>query len=97
MLRRRQRQRQRISHNDTLSNLNFFFFTSLFCFSWTTIQIANAIPILDGRYQTSNDVTSYLNLALDIAKMNEAVDFDTKLDIYKNVSLFMFVDYRKTN
>jgi len=48
------------------------------------VQTSKAITLLDGRYQTSNDVTAYLNLALDIAKMNEADDFDTLLDIYKN-------------
>ena len=63
-----------------------FFLSTLLCFS-LVIKTSKAITLLDGRYQTSNDVTAYLNLALDIAKMNEADDFDTLLDIYKNVSI----------
>ena len=52
--------------------------------------------MLNGRYETTTDVTDYLNLALDAAKMSEASDFDTTLDLYRNVSLF-YTNYFSTN
>ena len=52
-----------------------------------TITAINTHVLLGGRYVTKHDVKSYLNLALDIAKMNEADDFDSKLDIYTKVCM----------
>ena len=52
-----------------------------------TIQATEAVSLLNGRYETSTDVTDYLNLALDVSKMSESLNNDVKLDIYKNVSL----------
>jgi len=78
---------RRITTITTTRTTEFWsFFTILLC-CWKTVQTTNAISLLNGRYETSNDVTDYLNLALDAAKMNEADDFDTKLDLYKNVSV----------
>ena len=45
-----------------------------------------ATPLLNGRYETVTDVTSYLNLALDAADMKETSDITTKQNIYRNVS-----------
>jgi len=39
---------------------------------------------MNGRYETTYDVTNYLNLALDAAKMSESDDFETTMDIYEN-------------
>eukprot|EP00536_Pseudo-nitzschia_multiseries_P000699 jgi/Psemu1/1580/gm1.1580_g len=44
---------------------------------------SDSVSLLNGRYETSTDVTRYLNLAEDVAKMNEAENFETKLDLYK--------------
>jgi hypothetical protein len=46
---------------------------------------AASSSLLGGRYQTTTDVTNYLNLALDAANMKETDDFDTKKNIYENV------------
>jgi len=69
----------------TRTEFRLFFTLVLLC-CWT-VRTTNAISLLNGRYETWNDVTDYLNLALDIVKMNEEDDFDTKLDLYKNVSV----------
>ena len=53
------------------------------------IHTSQAASLLNGRFETTTDVTDYLNLALDAAKMAEAGGaFDTTMDIYTNVSLF---------
>ena len=67
----------------------FFFILALLASCWT-IQLTEAVSLLDGRYETTTDVTDYLNLALDVAKMSESDDIDVKLDIYKNVSWSLF-------
>ena len=50
---------------------------------------SHGISLLDGRYETStdneDDVQIFLNLALDIADMNESMDIGTIQDIYENV------------
>lgn len=68
----------------------FFFILALLASCWT-IQLTEAVSLLDGRYETTTDVTDYLNLALDVSKMSESDDIDVKLDIYKNVSWSLFV------
>lgn len=46
-----------------------------------------SIPLLGGRFETTTDVQSLLNLALDAAAMKESDDFGTKKAIYtKGVS-----------
>lgn len=59
---------------------------TLLVLCWT-FQVTQAIPLLNGRYETTTDVTDYLNLALDVSKMSDSEDFDNSMDIYKNVSL----------
>jgi hypothetical protein len=50
------------------------------------IQMAQAASLLNGRYETTTDVTDYLNLAYDASNMIESDDHELILDIYKNVS-----------
>lgn len=45
-----------------------------------------AIPLLQGRFETTTDVQDYLNLAIDAAEMREATDLAVKKSIYQNVS-----------
>ena len=71
----------------TMRAKEFFFALVLLASCWT-IQVTDAISLLDGQYVTTTDVTDYLNLALDVSKMSESENIDVKLDIYKNVSLF---------
>jgi len=52
--------------------------------SFWTVRTTQGISLLNGRYETSTDVTDYLNLALDASKMSESDDFDTTLEIYKS-------------
>jgi len=44
--------------------------------------VVNCITLLGGRFETSTDVQTFLNLALDAAEMKESDDFDTKKAIY---------------
>ena len=46
-------------------------------------SIINAIPILNGRFETTTDVQALLDLALDAADMKEATDVATKQSIYE--------------
>ena len=46
-----------------------------------------AIPLLNGRFQTTTDVQYLLDLALDAADMKEADDLATKQSIYENVRM----------
>lgn len=46
----------------------------------------SAIPLLNGRFETSTDVQYLLNLALDAAAMREANSLVEKVSIYQNVS-----------
>jgi len=39
---------------------------------------------LNGRYETTTDVTDYLNIGLDASKMSESDNYEVTLDIYKN-------------
>ena len=73
------------------TKLEFWLFLTTIVLSGYAIPTTNAnnaaaVSLLDGRYETTTDVTDYLNLAHDIAKMNEALGFDTKFDLYKFVS-----------
>ncbi len=54
-----------------------------------TIQVTDAVSLLNGRYETTTDVTDYLNLAQDVSKMSESEQQDLSLDIYKNVSMIL--------
>ncbi len=47
-----------------------------------------AIPLLNGRFETTTDVQFLLNLALDAAAMKEATTLSSKAAIYQNVSSF---------
>jgi len=47
------------------------------------LHTSEAVSLLNGRYETTNDVTDYLNLALDAAKMSESGDFQDTLGVYK--------------
>ncbi|KAL3938414.1 MAG: hypothetical protein SGBAC_006676 [Bacillariaceae sp.] len=44
--------------------------------------VVNCITLLGGRFETTTDVHTLLNLALDAAEMKESDDFDTKRAIY---------------
>ena len=54
-----------------------------------SINIAQGVPLLGGRYETTTDVQAFLNLALDTALMKETSDLDTKKDLYKHVSFVL--------
>ena len=60
-------------------------FMTLLISCWA-IQMAQAASLLNGRYETTTDVTDYLNLAYDASNMIESDDHELILDIYKNVS-----------
>jgi hypothetical protein len=53
----------------------------------SSMGVADAISLLNGRFETTTDVTAYLNLALDAADMRETEDIPTKQNIYSNVRL----------
>lgn len=46
---------------------------------------ANGTPLLGGRFETTNDVTGFLNLALDVAEIQASNDLSEMTDIYKRV------------
>lgn len=55
--------------------------------SLLALQCVNCIPLLGGRFETSTDVQTLLNLALDAAEMKESDDIETQKAIYnKGVS-----------
>jgi hypothetical protein len=56
--------------------------------SFSINNVAEGIPLLGGRYETTTDVQTFLNLALDAADMKEAEDLATKKLIYQSVSSF---------
>lgn len=47
------------------------------------IPLVNSIPLLGGRFETTTDVQSLLNLGLDAADMRETTNLTTKASIYK--------------
>lgn len=49
---------------------------------------ANGILLLGGRFETTTDVTGFLNLALDAAEIQASNDVTEKTDIYKRVRKF---------
>jgi hypothetical protein len=51
-----------------------------------TNTVVQGIPLLNGEYETTTDVQSLLNLALDAAAMKETTSLSTKEEIYQNVS-----------
>ena len=54
---------------------------------WILLRPASyAMPLLNGRFETTTDVQSLLNLALDAADMKEATDMMKKQSIYQFVS-----------
>ena len=53
-----------------------------------SLNIVQGIPLLGGRYETTSDVQTLLNLALDASDMKEAPDQATKKEIYTKVSFF---------
>jgi hypothetical protein len=88
---RRRRRRRRIVNNNrqkmTTTTTTTAAMLILFMVAVLTAQVVTATPLLNGRYETVTDVTSYLNLALDAADMRETNDITTKQNIYRNVSL----------
>jgi hypothetical protein len=46
---------------------------------------ANGIPLLGGRFETTTDVTGFLNLALDAAEIQASNDVTEKTELYKRV------------
>eukprot|EP00529_Nitzschia_sp_RCC80_P009220 CAMPEP_0113473526 /NCGR_PEP_ID=MMETSP0014_2-20120614/18092_1 /TAXON_ID=2857 /ORGANISM="Nitzschia sp." /LENGTH=2243 /DNA_ID=CAMNT_0000366301 /DNA_START=471 /DNA_END=7202 /DNA_ORIENTATION=+ /assembly_acc=CAM_ASM_000159 len=87
----RRRRQQRRTHSITSMSRFVVFTTAVFmgaimAVTLTTTTVVDAIPILGGRYQTVTDVQDYLNLALDAAAMKEALEIESKQDIYKNGS-----------
>jgi hypothetical protein len=62
------------------------FLLVLAAWSFSINNVAEGIPLLGGRYETTTDVQTYLNLALDAADMKEAEDLATKQLIYESVS-----------
>jgi hypothetical protein len=50
------------------------------------VPTAAAIPLLNGRFETTTDVQHILDLALDAAAMKEADSIASKTSIYQNVS-----------
>ena len=50
------------------------------------LHYAQAIPLLNGRFETTTDVQYLLNLALDAAAMKESDNIDAKNAIYQFVS-----------
>ena len=83
-----------IRSTTTMRAKEFFFALVLLASCWT-IQVTDAISLLDGQYETTTDVTDYLNLALDVSKMSESENIDVKLDIYKNVSSLLSNQLRR--
>jgi hypothetical protein len=65
----------------------FSFPKRAFLLLWASSLSVEGKSLLGGRFETSTDVQSLLNLALDTADMKEADDLATKKDIYKNVSI----------
>ena len=57
------------------------------------MNIVQGIPLLGGRYETTSDVQTLLNLALDARDMKEATDQTTKKEIYTKVSSFPCVEH----
>jgi hypothetical protein len=70
------------------ARIELWVFMTLLVSCWT-VQTTQAVSLLNGRYETSTDVTDYLNIALDASKMSESDNFEVTLDIYKNVSSAM--------
>jgi hypothetical protein len=60
-------------------------FTSTVLLLFLHISGVLAVPLLNGRFQTSTDVKNYLNLALDVAAMKESSSTTEKIAIYENV------------
>jgi hypothetical protein len=49
-----------------------------------SMNIVQGIPLLGGRFETTTDVQTLLNLALDAADLKETSDINQKKDIYEN-------------
>lgn len=56
----------------------------------TLPMVVEAIPLLNGRYETVTDVQEYLDLALDAADMKESDVLATKLSIYQEVRMLLW-------
>jgi hypothetical protein len=84
------RRRRRIANNNNNNNRQKMTTTTVMMLILfmvvLTAHVVTATPLLNGRYETVTDVTSYLNLALDAADMRETNDITTKQNIYRNVS-----------
>jgi hypothetical protein len=52
--------------------------------------VTNGMPLLGGRYETTTDVQGILNLALDVAAMQQSNDENERKSIYENVSFLGF-------
>jgi hypothetical protein len=82
------RSRSNICHKRTLSSSGFLAATTTLLL-WIALcgstVVVDAVSLLGGRYETTTDVTDYLNLALDAADMKETDDLTTKKNIYQNV------------
>jgi hypothetical protein len=57
-----------------------------------SLPFGNSITLLDGRFETSTDVTGYLNLGNDIADIQRAETTAEKLEIYRNGRSAFFTD-----
>jgi hypothetical protein len=69
-----------VSFPSTLRVLTALAATMSMCPAATTMTMA--IPLLNGRFETTTDVQDLLNLALDAADMRESTDFTAKQTIY---------------
>lgn len=48
------------------------------------LPIAQSTTLLNGRFETTTDVQTILDLALDAAEMKETTDIQQKADIYRS-------------
>lgn len=64
---------------------------SMLWFALIQLSAIAAIPLLNGRFETSTDVQNFLNLALDAAAMRESKNMTEKSEIYSNVSIIFIV------
>ena len=86
IIRRTMATKQKTTTSTTTAMRNeLWVFMTLLLSCWT-IQTTQAASLLNGRYETTTDVTDYLNIGLDASKMSESDNYEVTLDIYKNVS-----------
>jgi hypothetical protein len=68
--------------NGTIKTTGWFAIASMLLL----VPRVTAIPLLNGRFETTTDVQYILDLALDAAAMKEANSVVSKTSIYQNVS-----------